>query len=324
MWDFELGRAFAAMAKTSPFILFRMLVYFGMGLMYVFATGIGGAIGYGVTSFADNPGGGAGIGALIGFVVAAGIVYWLREYTLYIVKAGHLAVLVKHMDNEPLPHGRSQIAHARAEVAQRFTQASVLFALDQIVKGVLRTIFGLVSTIANLLPIPGLSQLAAIANSFVRMSLTYVDEIILAHILRDNSENPWEQGRQSLVLYAQNFGAIAKNAVWLAVFMWLLTIGVFAVIVGPVVALMSTFPGEFGVMSFLASFMLAWAFKAALLEPLAIYCLMNVYFKKIEGQVPNAEWDARLATASKKFRELKDKAAEGIGAAGTGVPQPGA
>jgi hypothetical protein len=145
-----------------------------------------------------------------------------------------------------------------------------------------------------------------------------VDEIMLAHIIRKNAANPWEQGRQSLVLYAQNFAAIAKNAVWLAILMWLLTFAVFALIVGPVVALIALFPGEFGAMSFVAAFMLAWAFKAALLEPLAIYALMTVYFKEIEGQVPNPEWDGRLAAASAKFRQLKDKA---VAAVETGPPR---
>jgi hypothetical protein len=312
MWDFELGRAFGAMARTAPFIVFRMLVYFGIGILYVFATGIGGAIGYGVTSFGDAKGAGAPIGALIGFVAAAGIVYWLREYILYLVKAGHIAVLVKYMDNEPLPGGRGQIDYAKEVVTQRFKESSILFALDQLLKGVIRAIFGIVATISNLLPIPGLNQLVAMARSVVRMSLTYVDEIMLAHIIRANAANPWEQGRQSLVLYAQNFAAIAKNAVWLAMLMWVLTFAVFALIVGPVVALIALFPGELGAMSFVAAFMLAWAFKAALLEPLAIYALMTVYFKEIEGQVPNPEWDGRLASASAKFRQLKDKAAAAV------------
>jgi hypothetical protein len=54
------------------------------------------------------------------------------------------------------------------------------------------------------------------------------------------------------------------------------------------------------------------------MEPFAIYALMQVYFKTIEGQVPNPEWDQKLAGASKKFRELKDKALAG----GAGAPSP--
>ena len=45
---------------------------------------------------------------------------------------------------------------------------------------------------------------------------------------------------------------------------------------------------------------------------------MEVYFRKIEGQVPNPEWDRRLAETSKQFRELKDKAAESLGGSAWG------
>ena len=45
----------------------------------------------------------------------------------------------------------------------------------------------------------------------------------------------------------------------------------------------------------------------------AIASLMQVYFETIEGQVPNPEWDNRLAEASSKFRELRDKALGSFG-----------
>jgi hypothetical protein len=44
------------------------------------------------------------------------------------------------------------------------------------------------------------------------------------------------------------------------------------------------------------------------LEPLAIACLMQVFFKRIEGQAPDPEWHARLSHMSAKFRDMKDKA----------------
>ncbi|SHF48552.1 hypothetical protein [Devosia limi] len=49
--------------------------------------------------------------------------------------------------------------------------------------------------------------------------------------------------------------------------------------------------------------------KAALIEPFAIACMMDVYFRTIEGQEPNAEWDAKLSGMSKQFAKIKDKAA---------------
>ncbi len=57
------------------------------------------------------------------------------------------------------------------------------------------------------------------------------------------------------------------------------------------------------------AFIFAWAVKAALLEPVAIASLMQVYFRTIEGQTPDPQWEARLAQVSNKFRELGARAA---------------
>jgi hypothetical protein len=58
----------------------------------------------------------------------------------------------------------------------------------------------------------------------------------------------------------------------------------------------------------------AWAVKSALIEPFAITCMMDVYFKTIAGQTPNPEWDAKLSGVSKQFSKIKDKAAGWQGA----------
>ena len=196
-WDFSLSRSINAMIKTTPFIVTRMVVYFGIALLYIFATGTGGAVGYGVTSFGDGEGAGAFYGALFGFAGASGVLYWLREYILYVVKAGHIAVLTKLYDNEPFPEGKGQVTYAKDVVQAKFKEASIMFAVDQLVKGVLKAITRLLGGIAWVLPIPGLENLMKLVNSVIRMSLTYVDEIILAHAIRTNSDNMWATAREA-------------------------------------------------------------------------------------------------------------------------------
>jgi hypothetical protein len=46
--------------------------------------------------------------------------------------------------------------------------------------------------------------------------------------------------------------------------------------------------------------------KQALIEPLAEACLLQAYFRKVEG--PDPQWDARLDQLPQKFRELKARA----------------
>lgn len=312
MWDFSISRTLGLLMRTLPFILLRMLVYFGITSAYIAATGGGAAIGYGVGHISDDPTAFSVWGAVIGIGVVSIAVYWIREYLLYILKAGHIAVLVELMQGKPLPDGQGQIAHARQVVTARFGEANLLFVLDQLIKGVIRAITGLVGGVAMILPIPGLQGLLGLFNTIVRISLTYVDEIILGYNIKVGSTNPWETSRQALVLYAQNGKRMVKNAIWLTLMLYVLAFVIFLVMLAPMATLFYIMPGHIAGWSFVAAIVFAWAFKAAVLEPFAIAALMAVYFDAIEGQVPNPEWDAKLSEVSEKFRELKGKAVAGM------------
>jgi hypothetical protein len=325
MWDFQAGRALSLMRQTAPFILFRIIVYFGIAVAFVVSTGVGAGIGWGIGAFGDE-GFRANTtfwGGIFGFGAVWAVVYFVREYILYIVKAGHIAVLVELLDGRELPQGRGQIEHARAVVAERFAQASVLFAVDQLIKGVLRAITGLVRGIVSLLPLPGARQLVSIVHAFLRIAVGFIDEVILAYLIRTRSTNPWEGARTALVLYGQNYKVMLKNAAWLTLFVYGLSIVVFLVMLAPAAALVYLIPGAWSAGGLVFAILFAWAVKAALLEPFAITCLMQVYFRTIEGQQPDPEWEARLAQMSDKFRELKDRAigaAPGIGTGQASAP----
>lgn len=312
MWDFSISRSLGLMGRTMPFIVLRAAVYFGIAAAYVIVTGAGAGIGWGVGAFGDDDfqassifwGGAAGLG------LTAGVLYFLREYILYIVKAGHIAVLVELLDGRTLPGGQSQVTHAATVVRQRFGEASVLFAIDQLVKGVLGAITGLVQGIASFLPIPGLQQLTGILRAFLNIAVGFVDEVILAHAIRTGSTNPWQSARTALVLYGQNYKPMLKNAAWLTLIVYGLSFLVFLVMLAPAAALVWLIPGAWSAGGFVFALIFAWAIKAALIEPFAITCMMDVYFRTIEGQSPDPEWDARLSGLSKKFNAIKNKAAD--------------
>ena len=156
MWDFSIGQAIGLMLRTLPFVALRAAVYFGIALAYMLATGTGVGLGWGIGAFGDEEFRASSMawGGIAGFGIMGAVLYWIREYILYIVKAGHIAVLVELIDGKPIPGGRSQIAHASMVVKERFGQASALFALDQIVKGVIRAITGLARGILSILPSP--------------------------------------------------------------------------------------------------------------------------------------------------------------------------
>ena len=155
----------------------------------------------------------------------------------------------------------------------------------------------------------------------IRLSLNYVDEIILGYNIRINSASPFDTARQGIVLYAQNGKTMVRNAIWLAVIMWGVSFVIFLAMLAPAGAILHLMPGELAGWAFVLAIVFAWAFKAAFIEPFAIASLMQIYFAAIEGQAPNPEWDQRLAEASSKFRELRDKALSSFGGSRWDTPR---
>src|SRR5690606_41555871 len=143
MWDFNVGKALGLMARAAPYIGLRILVYFGAAVGFVIVTGAGAGIGYGIGSLLHAPAGGAFWGGAIGFGLSAGLLYLAREYLLYLVKAGHIAVLVELIDGRALPGGKGQIAYGTEIVRGRFAQVGVRFAMARLVPGGIRASSGL-------------------------------------------------------------------------------------------------------------------------------------------------------------------------------------
>lgn len=325
MWDFQLGKAFGLMFRTMPFILLRLAVYFGITLGYILVTGTGAGIGWGVGVFGDEGfrAGATFWGGIIGFGAFGVFAYLIREYILYIVKAGHIAVLVELVQGNPVPDGKSQITHARTTVQERFGQASVLFALDQLIKGVIKAISGLVRGIFTILPVPGLEKLADLLQAFLKVAIGFVDELILAYAIHTRSDNPWTAAKEALILYGQNYKPMFKNAAWLGIIIYALSGLVFLLMLAPAALVVYLLPGAWSAGGFIFALLFAWSVKAAVLEPLAITCMMQVYFKTIEGQQPDPQWEARLEKMSGKFREIKERAASAVSGKPSSSPEEG-
>lgn len=314
MWSFNTGRSISLMMQTLPFIALRCAVYFGITLAYVLMTGLGAGVGWGIGGLGDESfqAGAAFWGGAAGFGLTAGILYFLREYILYMVKAGHIAVMVKLLQGQDIPEGKFQIQHAMAEVKSRFGQANVLFLIDQTVKGVINAITGLVQGLAGVLPITGMQQFMRLVRAFLRLAVGLVDEVILAYAIHTQSQNPWASARTALVLYGQNATGMLRNAAWLTLITYGVSALIFILLVAPATALAWFMPGAGTAAGIVFALIMAWAIKAAILEPFAVACMLQSYFQAIEGQSPDPEWEARLETVSGKFAQLKEKAASWV------------
>ena len=310
MWDFSIAKALGLLIRTAPFLIFRALVYFGIAVAMVVVTGAGAGTGYGIGLFGDEEFRSTSTmwGGIAGFGLTVGVIFFLRDYLLYMVKAGQIAVMVEYLDGKPLPYGQGQIAYARRVVTERFGQASALFALDRLVRGVIAVITGLVEGVMTILPIPGINQIMGAVRAYLRISVGLVDEVILGHAIRTRSENAWEAAHDGLVLYAQNGRAMLVNAAWLTLISWVLAVVVFLVMLAPAAGLVWLLPGEASGGTFVFALIFAWAVKAAVIEPFALACMLQVFFNVTEGQEPQPEWRGRLTQISDKFRQLGERA----------------
>lgn len=310
MADFKTSTALSLLRRTAPFVVFRLAVYIGIAVAYVLATGTGAGIGYGIGGFweQDTALAYSFYGAFAGFGLTAAVLYLLREYILYMVKAGHIAVMVELLQGRDIPAGQGQIAYAWTMVAERFGTASVLFGVDQLVKGVINAVTGLLQGLFSILPIPGLDKLMGIVRAYLRVAVGLLDEVMLAYCFATRAENPFEGSRTALVLYAQNARPMLVNAAWVTAIVWLVSFMIFLLMLVPAGLVVWLLPGETGAAAVVFALLFAWALKAALIEPFALACILQAYFKLIDGQVPDPAWQAKLANASGRFRKIGEKA----------------
>src|SRR5690606_19410992 len=121
MWDFAIGRTFGIVIRTWPFVILRIVVHFSITVAYVISNGPGAGVRCGVGHVwgGDGPFTFAMWGAIAGFGLVSMLFYWLREYILYLVKAGHIAVMVHLIDGTDVPGGQGQVAYAQRVVRER-------------------------------------------------------------------------------------------------------------------------------------------------------------------------------------------------------------
>jgi hypothetical protein len=321
MWDFSVGTALSLMVRTAPFIIFRIIVYFGITVAIILVTGVGAGFGYGIGAFGTDEFqlSSSFWGGAIGFGLTVGVIFFCRDYLLYLVKAGHIAVMVELMQGGQVPGGRGQLDYAWEVVRNRFGEASALFALDRLVHGVITAITGIIEGLMTILPIPGVEKVMGLLRAYLRVAVGLIDEMVIAHGLRTKAENPWKNAQEALVLYAQNARPMLTNAAWLTAISWVLAFIVFLVMLAPAAGVVYLMPGNGSSGGFIFAFVFAWAVKAALIEPFCIACLMQVYFKVTDGQTPNPEWEAKLAQISDKFRHMGEQASSWMGSQFQGI-----
>lgn len=238
---------------------------------------------------------------LIGLGLFWGALSYLffKKQIFSVLDANTRAVLAELMTHEKVPLSRFQIRFARKKVVQKFGNRQRIFEVDRRIRKSLYEIFPLLHRKKQKFWIP--------FQKMRSLNLQYSADLLMGHCFFKKEEILWNNLREGMILYMQNFKKIFKMSFHL----YLLTLcfsGAFFMILLPPVLGLSWFLPDFQFYFFFSAMMVTWAFKKIVLDPYAMATLIFGFRKTTKGQSPDPQWDKRLSFVSPSFSEIKKRA----------------
>jgi hypothetical protein len=304
MSDFSLLAATRAIEKSMPYVLYRLLVCLGVALAYLFSALIGAGTLIAFGFLAKNPGVFAPFGAVLGFVGCGYLMYRLRSWFLYAVKAGQLALLNEQAQGRAIPEGKAQIDYAKQKVEEYFPRGSELLELDEAAK---RTL----ADIPKGHPAPDgepASPAATFKTRLLGRLYAQNDQAVLAWHFQSGADNPWRSAASALTALSAHYGELLKYRIYASLFEGFGFIASFAVLSVPFKNIAGVLPVSVGFWPYVFAGVFAWTLKAAFFEPIAQAAIMNSLFHLI-GHHPDPAQEAALERRSEAFREIRERAA---------------
>ncbi len=305
------GTAFSLLMRTFPYAVMRFAILLTFSLVtivwFVATFGIGAWLAARVSLL--------GLGWIVAGLGLYGYLWWtIVRYGLYLVQAGHIAVLTELITKGTIDNGTTgMFEYGRKVVTSRFGEVNLLFGLHVLVRGIVHAFNRTLDFAARLIPLPGLSSIVSLVNAIIRAATTYVDETIFSYNLARGDENPWRSSKDAVIYYCQNSMEILKTAVWVVVLDKVLTVLIWVVMLAPAFLLLVVLPSALKpggmVLGFLIAALFASNARQAFLKPIFLTMVMTKFHVVVRGQAINAEWDERLTSLSGKFKDLKAKAA---------------
>jgi hypothetical protein len=310
----QLGLALRLTLRTMPILLVRLGAYVGfwvIALVYF-------AILFGVGSLLANIAGWLGVVVAIFAIGGAYPLYQLaNKYVFYIIKAAHIAVVAELLAHGELPAGKSQLAWGREQVVSRFGQVSIMFAVDEIVEGIVKAFTRTVFSIVSFLP-GNQSGIFNMLERLIRNAVGYVDEAILARAFWRREESVWQTAQEGVVLYAMCWKPLLTNAVALMLLSYIPFVAALILLAAPVGFLVSLISAPLAAWSIVLVLLLSLLIKAAMGDAFAMTAMLAAYQRETENLIPDPAMEATLNQVTNRFGELKQRALDA--ATQRGVP----
>jgi hypothetical protein len=308
--DSSMSTAISLLLRTLPYAGARFGVLFatslGTALWWVVAIGGASFLGKAIHPF-------AGLIWFVGLAMAFGWAWrTVVRYFLYMLKAGHIAVLTELITKGEVGDGHEgMFEYGKRIVTARFGQMNAMFALDMLVAGIIGAFNRTLDWIAGLLPVPGLRDVVGVVNQVVRSAGNFIDETILSYSLARGDEDVFRASRDGIIYYAQNSKEVLKTGIWIVVLDKLSTLVTWVIMLVPALLIGAVLPqsvkGAGILFTFGLSWMFAWAVRGAFLQPLFLVMVMIKFHVCAKDQPINLEWDDHLSRISAQFVQLKNK-----------------
>lgn len=301
--DLHFGKATGIFVKTVPWLLVRLAVGFAFA---VIAVAYFAVIAFVLFTLTGVSGGIAFVGLLLGGLVFYGFFRLVRRYVLYLVTAGHVAVIAHAVDTGDVPP--DQIRFGKRQVRDRFTEASILFGVDSALRGVIKQFNRTVTSVgATFGFVPGVQQLMAVVKRAIGIATSYIDEAIIAHMFLNESKGNWSAARDSVVLYGKTWKPVLASTL-------LIVLGTYAALLvlllalTPLAGVFSGLAPALEIGGWIAIGALVFVAYFGLLDPWVKTVVITTYLIEAKNETPDSETMDYIAGRSSEFRDLLGKA----------------
>lgn len=246
----------------------------------------------------------------------------MERYVLYMIKLGHIAVVVELLRTGKLPEGKGLIGYGKAKVIESFGSAHVEFVVDKMIYATVRQVQRWIVLIGEWLRFaPGSGVLIGILNSILSVGLNYIDKPIMSYIfLRKSEKHPeivWKSASDGIMLYAQSWQGIIKSSVISVLLIYAFNIIMFLLCVIPFLAIVHSFPQEaerigifYGILAIIAVIVVTTVLKRGFIDPIVTIIMIRDYHMNIRGQAPSIDLQEKLLNISPRFKRLFSKTEE--------------
>ncbi|MFP8954711.1 hypothetical protein ACLI4Z_17365 [Natrialbaceae archaeon A-arb3/5] len=317
---FHFKKATSIFRKTMPFVLLRIGVGVLLGVVSILYFGFVLWAGLALLDAGTISGPIAGIGLLVSIGLFFGAWRLFGRYVLYLVKAGHIAVIAHIVETGEVPP--NQIQYGKDQVTEHFAEASVLFAVDKLIKAVIKQFNKGALSFANLFSaVPTLRQLITLVTKAIAIAASYIDEAIIAYMFTNPDKNTWAAARDGVVCYGKNWKPVLGSTLVIVLGMYAVGLGLLLALT-PVASLLGNLSPTFEVAGWAVVLGLFLTVYVGLLKPWVKTVVITTFLVESRDTSPDSATMDRIAERSEKFTELVNKADEETPAERRQEPDP--